>query len=708
MEPFEIEHLLITDTAALVLKIRKVLQIDDSTKDDAILNMAAADLGVDSLNAVEIRTWFMKEAKVDMPVLRILGGSTIAELVQIAIGSITTEMAPALAPDFVAKPKAERAKTAPPQAQKNTKPQPAKTKASPNSKQTAAPKTVSKQQTPSQTKQQTHDSSDQYKLNRPLVSVNLGAPNSNTPNNDAATHDHKASPASAATSKTTTDTTLSDSHLGGSSDQHDSSASLTDSDLEVVSNNGSNDYVAINTVDNEVIKTESMSHGQSRFWFLRSFLRDQTTFNITLALTVTGQLRVTDLEWAVKTVGQRHEALRTRFFEDDQGRLLQGVLSQPTLALEQRTYHDEKSVMKSIEEIKNNVYDIEKGCLMRIMLLSPSKNIVSGTKEHHLVIGYHHINMDGVSLEVVLTDLEKAYRRQSLPKALPYPEFTRRQNMDQSKGAWNDDVAFWKKELAGAPTEFPLLRLSRLTARQNLADYKHRHSDFRVPQALASKIRSICTKLKITAYHFYLVTFYTMLSRLSGEADFCIGVADANRHEKDTLDAVGIYLNLLPLRFNVGTSTSFNDAAKAARAKAYSAMAHSRVPINVLLDELKIPRAATHNPLFQVFLDYRQSIEERRTFGNVQMQGQEYHSSRTGYDVVVDIVDNKAGEALIELSVQHELYSSHAALLMKNIFRNLVEQFAADPGQALGAPSLYDMKDITKAIELGRGKIAAR
>ena len=36
------------------------------------------ELGVDSLVAVEIRTWFMKEAGKDVPVLKVLGGSTLA------------------------------------------------------------------------------------------------------------------------------------------------------------------------------------------------------------------------------------------------------------------------------------------------------------------------------------------------------------------------------------------------------------------------------------------------------------------------------------------------------------------------------------------------------------------------------------------------------------------------------------------------------
>lgn len=43
------------------------------------------ELGVDSLLAIEIRSWFMTELGVDMPVLKVLGGSTISAIVQHAV-----------------------------------------------------------------------------------------------------------------------------------------------------------------------------------------------------------------------------------------------------------------------------------------------------------------------------------------------------------------------------------------------------------------------------------------------------------------------------------------------------------------------------------------------------------------------------------------------------------------------------------------------
>lgn len=45
-------------------------------------------MGIDSLIAVEIRTWFLKNLEVNMPVLKILGGASIGELLDHAMENL--------------------------------------------------------------------------------------------------------------------------------------------------------------------------------------------------------------------------------------------------------------------------------------------------------------------------------------------------------------------------------------------------------------------------------------------------------------------------------------------------------------------------------------------------------------------------------------------------------------------------------------------
>lgn len=48
------------------------------------------DFGVDSLVGVEIRAWFLDQLSVDVPVMRILGGVSVADLADFAIENMPT------------------------------------------------------------------------------------------------------------------------------------------------------------------------------------------------------------------------------------------------------------------------------------------------------------------------------------------------------------------------------------------------------------------------------------------------------------------------------------------------------------------------------------------------------------------------------------------------------------------------------------------
>ena len=70
---------------AFTLKLAKMLQIDPAS---SIHERAPLlHLGVDSLIAIEIRSWFIREIDVELPILMVLGGSSAAELVRRQCGS---------------------------------------------------------------------------------------------------------------------------------------------------------------------------------------------------------------------------------------------------------------------------------------------------------------------------------------------------------------------------------------------------------------------------------------------------------------------------------------------------------------------------------------------------------------------------------------------------------------------------------------------
>ncbi|KAH9887118.1 hypothetical protein F4778DRAFT_786418 [Xylariomycetidae sp. FL2044] len=82
---------------AFMARLRRIMMIAEEEPVDEKAPLAEqgmdekaplAEQGMDSLIAVEIRTWFLKELEVDVPVLRIVGGGSILDLLAFALQNI--------------------------------------------------------------------------------------------------------------------------------------------------------------------------------------------------------------------------------------------------------------------------------------------------------------------------------------------------------------------------------------------------------------------------------------------------------------------------------------------------------------------------------------------------------------------------------------------------------------------------------------------
>ncbi|KAL8820717.1 MAG: hypothetical protein Q9223_001105 [Gallowayella weberi] len=399
-------------------------------------------------------------------------------------------------------------------------------------------------------------------------------------------------------------------------------------------------------------------------------------------------------------MGARHEALRTCFFTDENQRPMQGILSESELQLQKRFIASADQVSQEFENMKNRVCDIGRGEIMACTLLALNQT------ENFLVIGYHHINMDGISLEVFLADLEKAYNHKKLSvPVLQYSEHSSRQLQELESGKMKEEVQYWKTNLANHPPPLPLLPFSSTRSRGALEKYDHNREDYRFDRSTQMKVRKMCQEQRATPFHFYFAVFEVLLFKLLHVDDLCIGMADAGRLDEASSKSMGAYLNLLPLRFHLASSQTFAEILKETRKKAYGAMANSRVPFDTILEELKLERSTAYSPLFQAFINYRQGVSEKRSFGSFQGEGGEYAFGRTSYDITLDIMENPGSGTLVMFMVQKELYSRNDAKKLGEMYLNLVKQFAESPTSRLEQISLFPKEDIDAAIELGQGPI---
>jgi acyl carrier protein len=148
-----------------------------------------------------------------------------------------------------------------------------------------------------------------------------------------------------------------------------------------------------------------LSFAQRRLWFLNRLEGASATYNIVMAVRLTGALDRGALAAAVGDVVERHESLRT-IFPDDLGVPRQQVLdagsARPGL-LEAEA--DAAGLAEALGGAAGQGFDLARELPLRVHLLRV------GAQEHVLVLVLHHIAGDGWSLAPLWRDLAQAYGR---------------------------------------------------------------------------------------------------------------------------------------------------------------------------------------------------------------------------------------------------------------------------------------------------------
>jgi hybrid polyketide synthase/nonribosomal peptide synthetase ACE1 len=448
----------------------------------------------------------------------------------------------------------------------------------------------------------------------------------------------------------------------------------------------------------EVVRTEPMSHGQARFWFLRQYLDDPTTSNITFFFKMNGAMDPDRISRTLAMICDRHEALRTCFYVKD-GVACQGIMRKSAIRLEQCPVADEHGVRAVYEDLQRHVYDIENGDTFRAVLCQVSPTML------YLVIGYHHIAMDGFSWEILFGELQRGYRAGYLPPVpRQYSTWASKQRQEIDSGQLRSERKFWKQEFSTLPQVLPLLPFAKISSRQPLPCYGLNRTSHKVERRITSLVKEQCRAQKVSPFHFHLAVFRTLLHRFTGADDICIGMADANRMDSADVGVIGFLLNLLPLRFrSTQPNLAFTAMLKEARAKGYAALAHSKVPFNTILEDLDVPRTSSHNPLFQAFIEFRQANKITAAEFETDQPQNSTSYSKTAYDITLNVLEDHAGDLTVSIGTQDTLYTEEATGLILRSYVHLLEAFSKEPALPVDKPSLYSDEDVADAIVLGTG-----
>ncbi|MFF7457092.1 amino acid adenylation domain-containing protein [Kitasatospora sp. NPDC008115] len=351
-----------------------------------------------------------------------------------------------------------------------------------------------------------------------------------------------------------------------------------------------------------------LSFAQRRLWFLDRMQGPSATYNIPMAVRLSGPLDADALRSALADVVQRHEALRT-VFPDTAGVPRQHVLG-PAAGSAALTVTElpESAAARAVAAAARHRFDLARELPVRAELLA------HGPERHTLVLVVHHIAADGWSVALLGRDLATAYtaRRDGRPPRwapLPvqYADYTLWQrrllgDQDDPDSTWNHQLAYWRRALEGLPE-----RIALPADRPHPAGASQRGGTvaLRWDAALHTAVAELARRHDASEFMVVHAALAALLHRLGAGDDVPVGATVAGRTDAATEELVGFFVNTLVLRADLGGRPSFRELLARVRERGLDGYAHQEVPFEFLVDALRPTRSTAHHPLFQVMLAWQ-------------------------------------------------------------------------------------------------------
>jgi amino acid adenylation domain-containing protein len=402
----------------------------------------------------------------------------------------------------------------------------------------------------------------------------------------------------------------------------------------------------------------ALSAAQRRMWFQNRLTRD-ASYNVPIALRLSGPLDVRALQAAVRDVVDRHDVLRTVFHETD-GVPRQVVLEEGAVLRNVET--DELQLPAALRDAASATFDLAVDVPMRATLFRISPD------EHVLALVLHHVAFDGWSQTPLFRDLEAAYaaRRAGTPPDYPplpvrYRDYAGWQ-ADLLESA-EDEETYWTRTLAGLPA---VTSLPVAGPRGDDAEMPGEQRTVTIDGDVMAGLTDLARQASVTMFMVLHGAVATVLTRWGAGTDLALGTPVAGRTDAALDDLIGCFLNTLVLRTDTTGNPTFLQLLSRIREVDLEAFAHQNLPFDMVVEALRPERILGATPLFQVSIGSLGELEDSLALDGIQARPQELTGQLTakfdlsfvlgsGGNLIVEYRKDLFDRPLVETLISHLL-----------------------------------------------------
>ncbi len=430
-----------------------------------------------------------------------------------------------------------------------------------------------------------------------------------------------------------------------------------------------------------------LSFAQQRLWVLTQLEPDGASYNIPIALRLSGTLDIEALESSLNELVRRHEVLRTTVSQSD-GQPVQVVsppstMTIPVIPLEHVSGSEQDAVLLRLAKAEaQRPFELAYGPLLRVTLLKLD------TEEHVLLLTMHHIVSDAWSSHILVQEMTESYSAQiqgrsaSLPELpVQYADFSVWQRQWLSGARMDRQLEYWKEQLAGAleplnlPMDHPRPRVQTS------------HGASRT-LALSNELSSAMTELSrregVTVFMALLAGFYVLLFKYTGRPNLVVGSPIANRTRSEIEGLIGFFVNTLALRTDLSGSQTVHELLSLVRQVCLGAYTHQDVPFEKLVEVLQPMRDVSYSPIFQVMFELQNAPASELAVPGLRIAAVDVEPLTAKFDLTLTLCETENG-LTASMEYNTDLFSDARVMRILRHYELILHDMAAHPDATIDA-----------------------
>ncbi|RAP29427.1 Bacitracin synthetase 3 (BA3) [Brevibacillus laterosporus] len=437
-----------------------------------------------------------------------------------------------------------------------------------------------------------------------------------------------------------------------------------------------------------------VSSAQKRMYILHQLNEDSVSYNMPGALIIEGNLDTQRFEYAMKSIVNRHEALRTSFHSVN-GEPSQKVHLDVNLQMIRMD-----STEDQIEQIVKDFikpFDLSAAPLLRVGLVTLEE------QKHLFIMDIHHIISDGVSISVFVEEFMKLYHGETLPELrIQYKDFAVWQNELFQSEIFEKQENYWVGTLKG---EIPVLQLPTDSRRPSVQSFEGDGVDFVIPKQMASGLYDVTAKSGATLYMVLLSAYSVLLSKYAGQEEIIVGSPIAGRRHADVERIMGTFINTLAMRTYPEASKTVSELIAEVKQMTLGAYEHQDYPFEALVDKLDLPRDFSRNPLFDTMLVLQNMDQTTFELDQLTITPYAFVHSISKVDITLFATEEN-GEIHCKLQYSTALFKRETIQQIANHFQMILRAFVENVEQKLVEIPLLTKEDQVKIMDKTSGVIA--